>query len=135
MYKQRIFHRYSQAFKQKVVSEIESGKFTISQAQKVYDILGADTIQKWLQKFGKTHLLNKVIHIKMKDEKDKIKELERQKRELESALAQAQLKIITLESTIQVLEEKTDTKLKKRTGTISLNAVSGTIDFTKENIQ
>ncbi|MDI6802456.1 MAG: hypothetical protein QME58_01255 [Bacteroidota bacterium] len=71
----------------------------------------------------------------MKDEKDKIKELERQKRELESALAQAQLKIITLESTIEVLEEKADTKLKKRTDTISLNAASETIDFTKENIQ
>lgn len=135
MYKQRIFHRYSQAFKQKVVSEIESGKFTISDARTVYDIPGGATIQTWLQKFGKTHLLNKVIHIKMRDEKDKIKELERQKRELESALAQAQLKIITLESTIQVLEEKADTKLKKRTGTISLNTVSGTIDFTKENIQ
>ena len=32
----RVFKRYSEAFKQKVVSEIESGALTIHQAQKGY---------------------------------------------------------------------------------------------------
>ena len=32
----RISKRYSQAFKQQVVSEIESGIYTISQAQHLY---------------------------------------------------------------------------------------------------
>ncbi len=40
----RIFKRYSQAFKQKVVSEIESGVFTIDQAQKLYQIGSSSTI-------------------------------------------------------------------------------------------
>jgi len=56
---QRIIRRYSIAFKQKVVSEIESGKLNVSQAQKLYDITGAQTIQNWICKFGKNHLLNK----------------------------------------------------------------------------
>ena len=89
---QRIIHRYSSSFKQKVISEIESGKLTIAEARKIYDISGSGTIRNWLRKYGKNHLLNKVVRIEMKDEKDKVKELEKQKRELESALAQAHLK-------------------------------------------
>jgi transposase-like protein len=118
--------RYSLAFKQKVVSEIERGKLGINEAKKLYDIKGDGTIQIWLRKLGKGHLLNKVIHIQMKDEKDRIKELQREKKELESALAQAHLKIITLESTVKVLEEKTAEGIKKRTDTKLSNTLSGT---------
>ena len=37
---QKITIRYSTAFKQKIVSEIESGKLTIAKAKKIYDIKG-----------------------------------------------------------------------------------------------
>lgn len=131
MEERRTINRYSQAFKQKVVSEIGSGKLSINQARQIYDIPGSQTIQYWIKKFGKVDLLNKVIRIEMKDEKDKIKELERQKRELESALAQAHLKIITLESTIKVIEEEGGVVLKKNTGTESLNEPSKTKDTGK----
>ena len=43
----RIFKRYSEAFKQKVVSEIESGVLTIHQAQKRYRIGSHGTIAHW----------------------------------------------------------------------------------------
>ncbi|HKB87345.1 MAG TPA: transposase [Ignavibacteriaceae bacterium] len=131
----RIFLRYSLAFKQKVVSEIENGKLTISEARSLYDIRGVRTIQEWMEKLGKTHLLNKVIHIEMTDEPNRIKELERQKKELESALAQAHLKIITLESTVKVMEEKTGVKLKKKTNTKSSSTVSRIKDSKKKDSQ
>ena len=131
----KIFRRYSIAFKKKVVSEIENGKLTISEAKKVYDIRGDGTIQIWLKDLGRTHLLNKVIHIELKDEPNKIKELERQKKELESALAQAHLKIITLESSLKVLEEKSGVKLKKKTNTKSSSKVSRTEDSKKKDSQ
>ncbi|MFQ5448944.1 MAG: transposase [Saprospiraceae bacterium] len=102
---QRIIKRYSIAFKQKVVSEIESGKLTVSGARKVYDITGIGTIENWLKKLGKSHLLNKVVRIEMLDEKDKIKELEREKSALESALAQTQLKLLAMESLLETAEE------------------------------
>ena len=133
MRKSKIFHRYSLAFKQKVVFEIENGKLTISEARKVYDISGEETIQRWLKKLGKTHLLNKVIHIELKNEPNKIKELERQKKELESALAQAHLKIITLESSLKVLEEKSGVKLKKKINIKSSPTVSGIKDSKQRN--
>ena len=51
-------NRYSLAFKQKVVSEIESGKFRLSQVRKIYDITGAHTLYNWLRKLGKGHLVS-----------------------------------------------------------------------------
>ena len=117
MPEQRSVIRYSPAFKRKVVEEIESGKFTVGEVRKIYEIRGAETINRWLKNFGREHLLNRVIRVEMKDEKDKFKELERQKRELESALAQAHLKILSLETMIDIAEDRFDIKIKKKSDT------------------
>ena len=53
----------------------------------------------------------------MPDERNRIKELEKEKRTLESALAQAHMKILLLESTVEVLEEKAGVRIKKKTDT------------------
>lgn len=108
--------RYSTAFKHKVISEIESGKLTLEEARRVYDIRGGATIQQWLKKYGKSHLLSKVIRVSMRDEKDRLKELEREKQKLESALAQAHLKIVGLEALIESAEERFDVDFKKNFG-------------------
>jgi transposase-like protein len=112
----RTVYRYSTAFKQKVVSEIETGQITIAEARRIYDITGGNTINDWLKKFGKNHLLCKVVRVQMRNEKDKIKELERQKRELESALAQSHLKSICLESLVECVEEHYGIDVKKTFG-------------------
>lgn len=113
---ERIIKRYSSAFKQKVISEIESGKLTIAEARKVYGINGSGTIHDWLRKYGKDHLINKMVRIEMKGERDRIKELERQKRKLESALAQAHLKNLCLEALIECVEEHYQVDVKKTFG-------------------
>jgi len=104
---------YSQAFKQKVISEIESGKLTINGARKLYGIGGGSMIQTWIKKLGKFHMLNKVVRVEMKDELSKLKQLEKDKKELESALAQAHLKLLAYESLIEVAEENLGIDLKK----------------------
>ena len=38
--------RYSEAFKQKVVKEIEEGQINIYRARSVYDIKGGNTVQQ-----------------------------------------------------------------------------------------
>ena len=115
----RTINRYSHAFKVKVVTEIESGKKTIAEARKIYDIKGVGTIHNWLRKFGKAHLIAKVVRIEMRDEKDKIKELEHQKKQLESALAQAHLKIICLESLVDCAEDYYQIDIQKKFGTMA----------------
>jgi transposase-like protein len=115
MVEPRTVRRYSMAFQQKVVSEIEAGTLTIIQAQRLYDIGGAETIPRWLRKRSKNHLLTRVVRVQMTDEVSKVKQLEKEKQRLESALAQAHLKILTLESTLEVLEEKSGMSVKKKT--------------------
>jgi len=113
---QKISYRYSLAFQRKVVSEIEGGRFSVGEARRAYDIRGCGTIPGWLKKLGKHHLLDKVVRIEMKDEKDKLKELEREKKQLESALAQAHLKNLCLEALIESAEEHYGVDLKKNFG-------------------
>ena len=110
-----ISYRYSMAFKQKVITEIESGKYSLRQASKIYEVSDV-SLYKWLRRFGKNHLIGKIVRIEMKGEVDKIKQLEAEKKALESALAQAQLKIITLESTMEVAEEIYKIEFKKNSG-------------------
>lgn len=113
----RVLKYYSIAFKQKVVSEIESGKLSIGSARRIYDIGGTSTIQGWIRRLGKDHLLNKVVRIQMKDEKDKLKELEKKRRELESALSEAHLKIRSLETLLDIASEHYGTDIKKNFAT------------------
>jgi transposase-like protein len=112
----RTIKRYSIAFQQKVVSEIESGELSIGDARRLYDITGNETIQNWIAKLGKNHLLNKVVRIEMKGEKDRIKELEKKVRQLESALADEHIKNIVLESLVDIAREKYGIDLKKKNG-------------------
>lgn len=112
----RSFFRYSESFKLHVVTEIESGQLTIGSARRRYGIKGGETIQKWLRRYGKNHLLGKVVRVERPEEKDRIKELEAKVRELESALAQSQVKLFAYESLVDVAEEHYGADFKKNFG-------------------
>jgi len=84
--------RYSDAFKLQVVSELESGKFKcIFEARKRYDIRGCGTIENWIKKYGKNHLLNKVVTVKTTEERDQLKAMKKEINELKKALGDAYL--------------------------------------------
>jgi len=104
-YETHLIKKYSSAFKLKVVNEIESGKLSITQAQKIYDIGGAATISTWIKNLGKNHLLSKVVRIEMKDEKDKVKELKERIRKLEKLLADKELDNLMNEAFLELLAE------------------------------
>jgi transposase len=104
-YDQYVVKKYSSAFKLKVVNEIESGKLSVHQAQEIYDIGGAHTIERWVKNLGKNHLLSKVVRIEMKDEKDKVKELKDRVRMLEKLLADKELDNLMNEAFLELLAE------------------------------
>jgi transposase-like protein len=83
--------RYSEAFKQQVLHEIESGAITMNQARIKYGIGGYNTNQRWARKFGSFKLLPKVIHVKKPEEVDQLKALKEENRRLKEALAYAML--------------------------------------------
>ena len=84
--------RYSEAFKLHVVNELSMGRFeTPSEASEFYGITGNQTVRTWVRKYGKDHLLKRVVRIQMPQEKDQIKTLKKRIRELEKALAEAKV--------------------------------------------
>jgi len=84
--------RYSEAFKLQVLRGVETGKFvTRAAAYRAYGIPGCGTIERWARKYGKNHLIGKVVRVETPQEMDEAKELRKRVRELEKALADAHL--------------------------------------------
>ena len=100
----RTIRRYSLAFKQRVVSQIERGEISVAEAHKRYDIGGSTTIDRWIRAMGKLHLLATVVRIEMPDEQRRIRVLEQQVRTLEHALAQTQVSAVALEAVIAAVD-------------------------------
>ena len=112
--------RYSEAFKNKVLQEIEEGHLSQAEVRRKYGLKYNMTIRRWIKQLGKKHLLNRTVRIEIPDEinpSDIIKQLKAEKQQLESALAQSQLKVIGLESLVEVAEEKYGIDIKKKFGT------------------
>jgi len=108
--------RYSISFKQKVVNEIEHHGLKVSEATRRYGIGGADTINLWLRKMGKQHLLNTVVRVETRDEKSRLLELEKEVKKLKLALADAYLAKDCAEEVIKQAGKLYGEDLKKKFG-------------------
>jgi len=113
---QRVIIRYSISFKQKVVKEIEEEGLGITEAGRRYGIKGGSVIQKWIKQFGKNHLLNKIVRVEVKGEKDRVKELEAEIKKLKIALADTTMEKHVLEKLIGIVNEHYQTDVKKNLG-------------------
>ena len=83
--------RYSEAFKLQVIRELETGRFgSPFEAGRAYGV-GVGTVAYWLRRYGKNHLLRKVVRVMKADERAEVEALRKQVRELKSALADAHL--------------------------------------------
>ncbi len=108
-----LIKRYSMAFKQHVVREYESGA-KVYELQRRYGITGNGTIERWVESYGQEGLRSKVMRIQHIDEANRVKELEAQVKELESALAQVTLDKIMYQAMVQVAEREYGIDLKKK---------------------
>lgn len=89
--KPRIMKRYSISFRRQVISELENGRFSsIREARQYYGIKGHETVQLWLRKYGKSHLMAKVVRVEKPEERDRMRQLKQQIAQLEKALGQTQ---------------------------------------------
>ena len=99
----RVVIRYSTAFKQQVVSDLESGRFgSLQSAQEHYGIGGLGTVQNWLRKYGKNHLCTRVVKVEKPDEKDQIRQLKKQIKQLEQALGKTQAENVLNQSYLEI---------------------------------
>jgi len=95
--------RYSMAFKRQVVAELESGRFrSIEEARSHYGIGGSMTVRRWLEQFGKNHLIAKVVRVEKPDEANQVRQLKQEIRQLREALGDAHLKSVLDKSFLKI---------------------------------
>ena len=99
--------RYSDCFKRAVIEEIEKKGLSIEACRRKYSIGGATTIQKWLKKYGKNHLLNKIVRVETIDEIQEIKALKKEIKALKEAYAEMTIEKKVYETCLQVYGEET----------------------------
>lgn len=82
--------RYSEAFKRRVVEELENGKHcSIEAARRTYGIGGSMTVPRWVRRYGHEEFFPKRVRIETLKERDELKEARKRIRELEAAIADA----------------------------------------------
>jgi transposase len=123
---QKTIMRYSLSFKQMVVKEIEEGS-GIEFIRKKYGIGGGCTVQQWVKKLGKNHLLNKLVRIETMNERDILKQLQEENKKLKLALADAYMAKDCLEGVIKMAGKEYKADLKKNFGGHSPNNLKGNI--------
>jgi transposase-like protein len=111
---QKTTKRYSDCFKLQVVEEIEKNGLTMEDCRRKYGITGGDTIHKWLRKYGKHHLLNKIVRVETREEIDELKRLRAENKALKEAYAELALHHKCSEKVIEVADELFDMDLKKK---------------------
>lgn len=109
--RQRIT-QYSEAFKRKVVEEIERGELSSREAARTYGIPYGGTIASWLRKYGSKKYETKIVRVMMKSERDEINELKK-------ALADERIRSLVFSRQLESYEKYVP-DLKKRLDTKQL---------------
>ena len=101
--------RYSEAFKQQVVDELEAGRYgSPHEASQAYGV-DPGSVKRWARQYGKGHLLRKVVRVEKQGEPGEIKRLKERIRKLESALADSVMDQALDQSFFELLCERTGT--------------------------
>jgi len=96
--------RYSEAFRRQVVQEYETGA-SLRALQEKYGIGSSRTIKRWVQRYSREGIRHEVVHIQSPEERDRLKALEAQVRDLERALARLTLEKVRLEEEVALYRE------------------------------
>ena len=107
---------YSDDFRKKIVSDFESGKYSVKELSKLHG-LAENNIYRWIYKYSNFSEKGYRV-VEMKDSSDKkVKELEKRIKELEGMVGRKQIMIDYLEQMIEVAKEELDIDIKKNFST------------------
>ncbi|HEX5167553.1 MAG TPA: transposase [Cyclobacteriaceae bacterium] len=96
--------------KRLVIKSIQEGRMTIAEANVAYNIKGGDTIRKWLRDSKKDS------YVDIDSNESIMPTLNNSTQDLQLALRQANLKVLALETMIDVAEEELRIKIRKKSG-------------------
>jgi transposase-like protein len=119
-YVKRSQRDYNMSLKLQIVSEIERGSLSITQARKKYGIQARSTVVQWLRKFGNFDWENqtplnmpKSPEQKIMELEAKVKLLEKQKSFLEQQAYVADKKAIIFDMMIDIAEQEYKIDIRK----------------------
>jgi transposase-like protein len=98
--------------KKQTVQEVATGA-SISEVRRRYGLPGTATVQRWIRRFGREELLNKVIRIEMKGEHDRLQALEKELKATKIALAEKTMALDAMETAVSLANRHYGTDLKK----------------------
>lgn len=107
-----LITRYSEAFKRKVVEEVESGSINTREASRIYGIPSGSTVPNWLRRYGKRKYHTKIVSVMMKSEREELDELKK-------ALADERIRSLVYSKQLESYEKYVP-DLKKRLDTKQL---------------
>lgn len=108
--------KYSEEFKKRIVTDFESGKYSVPQLHRLHGA-GLQTIYNWIYKFSTFNEKGFRV-VEMKDSSNKkMKDFEARIKELESAVGRKQIKIDYLEKMMEVAKDELDIDIKKNFAT------------------
>ena len=112
----RVQRIYSEELRKDIVSQIELGHLSVSQALREYGISSKQTVYGWLYKYSRN--LKKGIRLVMeKDSVEKsIVELRKQIKELEAALGRKSLEADLYKAIVELASQEYKADLKKSFG-------------------
>lgn len=108
--------KYSEEFKKSIVTDFESGKFSVSQIERLHRI-SRQSIYNWIYKYSLFSERGQRI-VEMKDSStQKLKALEQKVKELEQTVGQKQIMIDYLEKMMEIAKEELNIDIKKNSNT------------------
>ena len=115
-----LMRSYGEAFKRKVVMEVENGLLSKDGAKYRYGIVGNSSVLEWCRKYGRLrHPKTQTRTIqtrRMKTDDDPQSIARKRIAELERALERANLKVAVYETMLEVAKEKLGVDIKKKFG-------------------
>lgn len=116
----RKHRRYSEEFKRSIVSDYESGKYSVLQLERLHGV-NNPTIYAWIYKYSTFNEQGyRVVESKSSSQK-KVKDLEKKVKELEALLGRKQIKIDYLETMMEVAKDELKIDIKKNFSTRQSN--------------
>ena len=108
--------RFSEEFKRKMVIDYEHGRFTVREICDLHGLAPA-VVYRWIHKFGNL-VQDEFRVIEMADSSDKkVKDLQKQIKELERIVGQKQITIDYLNTMMEVAKDELNIDIKKNYGT------------------
>jgi len=108
--------KFSSEFKKKIVSEFESGRYSVKALSRLHSIAPTQ-IYNWVYKYSTTQEKGYRVVEMSESSSEKLKKLETKIKELEAIVGRKQIKIDFLEKMVDLAEQEYSIDIKKKCST------------------